>query len=298
MIEQLQLTTLRQLTTSVSLARNAAGMEFLVVKRLESEAIISLFGAHVVHFAPAGDNPWLWLSKDAIFDASRGIRGGIPLCWPWFGPAPERVGAGKPQHGFARTMTWQLDGINDLQDATLLHLSLRANDASRAIWPHDFTLELDIRIGDELTLLLNSINTDAASWRYSGALHTYFETAATEQVHIEGIGAVYADKLQQGKQCEETAFALTGPVDRVYLHPLSQVQLNTGLTDLQLDNHNADSIVVWNPWQHGAAGMADFDNEGWQTMICVETAITAAEGVEVAPDEQHLLGVTIKRKSV
>lgn len=295
MQEQLQLTTLRQLTASVTLARNAAGMEFLVVKRQESEAIISLFGAHVLHYAPAGESPWLWLSKDAILDGSRGIRGGIPLCWPWFGPAPARVGAGKPQHGFARSMHWQLDGINDLQESTLLHMSLHASDESRAIWPHNFTLELDICISNELTLLLNSINTDSTSWCYSGALHTYFESVATEQVHIDGIGAIYADKLQQGKQCEEQAFALTGPVDRVYLHPEHQVLLRTGTTDLLLDNHNADSIVVWNPWHQGAAGMVDFDNEGWKTMICVETAITAADGVEVVPDEQHLLGVTIKR---
>ena len=130
----LKLETIRQLTETTQLARNDAGLEFLVVIRPDSEAIISLFGAHLIHFAPKNQSPWFWLSREAVLDGSRGIRGGVPICWPWFGPSPERVGFGKVQHGFARTSVWQLDGISDAGDGTLLHLSLQENTLYKVLY--------------------------------------------------------------------------------------------------------------------------------------------------------------------
>ncbi len=297
MIERFQLTTLRQLTPTVRLATNPSGQTFVVVERQESEAVIALFGAHLMHFAVHGQ-PLLWMSETSALDGSRPIRGGVPVCWPWFGPSPARVGAGKPQHGFARTQIWTLDGVSEQDSDTLIHLSLTDNDESRALWPFAFELELDIQVGESLTMMLTSRNTGTEPLVYNSALHTYFQTSAPEQVRVTGIGPVYRDKLQQGKEVSETAFVLDQPVDRVYFQPEPVVQVSTGRHALTLDNYQADSVVVWNPWQAGAASIVDFHDAGWQDMVCVETCITAADGVTIAPDEEHTYGFTLHAKAV
>ncbi|GAA4497981.1 D-hexose-6-phosphate mutarotase [Pseudaeromonas paramecii] len=294
MIEQLKLTALQPLTTHTKLARNETDQRFIVVDHPDYQAILALYGGHLIHYSNHG-SPLLWLSQSALLDGSRPIRGGVPLCWPWFGPSPERVGLGKPQHGFARTQLWTLDGISETAESTFVHLCLSDNAASQALWPHAFELELTLEIGSELTMLLTTRNTGASPFVYSGALHTYFQSQAPEAVQIQGLGNTYLDQLQQKRPTQEASFVLDKPVDRIYTEPDSRIELDTGLARLQLLNHQADSVVVWNPWQAGAAAMADFDDQGWQTMICVESAITAPDGIQVEPDEEHSLGFTLRR---
>jgi len=296
MLSSLNLETVRQLTETTRLARNNAGVEFLVVKRPESEALISLFGAHLLHFAPEGQGPWFWLSSEAVLDGTRGIRGGVPICWPWFGPSPERVGLGKPQHGFARTSVWQLDGISDYPDSTLLHLSLQDTEATRAIWPHPFTLEYDLLIGDDLTLMLTSRNEGDTPFVYSGALHSYFTIAAPEKVLIHGLGANYIDKLDNSRDKEAGVFCLDRAIDRIYNQPESSTELQTGAHQLLLEHGNADSIVVWTPWVEGSAAMNDVNNDAWTQVVCVETAITSPSGICVPADEEHSLSVKISQR--
>lgn len=289
----LQLDTVRQLTNTTHLARNAHDVEFLVVARPDGEAVISLLGAQLLHFAPKNQPNWLWLSKSSKLDGSRGIRGGVPLCWPWFGPSPERVGLGRPQHGFARTLAWQLDGISETTENTLIHLSLSASDASRELWPHEFELELDILLGDSVTLLLTSRNTDTTPWTYSGALHSYFEIARPEAVRVSGLGERFIDKLDNSTLKPGGLFTLDQAVDRIYDQADEKIVLERGYQTLTLHNHNADSIVVWTPWT-GGANMPDFDNDGWRSMLCVESAITDPAGITLAPDEEHSLCVMIQ----
>ncbi|MGL4205456.1 MAG: D-hexose-6-phosphate mutarotase [Aeromonadaceae bacterium] len=293
MITHLQLDTLRQLTDTTRLARNEHGVEFLIVERPEGEALITLLGAQLLHFAPKNQPKWLWLSETSKFDGSRGIRGGIPLCWPWFGPSPERVGLGKPQHGFARTSTWQLDGISETGENTLIHLSLCASDATREIWPHEFELEMDILLGDSVTLLLTSRNSGTTPWTYSGALHSYFEIAKPEEVRVSGLGERFIDKLDGSAIKPGGLFTLDQAVDRIYDRADEVITLERGYPTLTLHNHNADSVVVWTPWL-GGANMPDFDDDGWRSMLCVETAITSPTGVTLAPEEEHSLCVRIE----
>lgn len=297
MLSSLNLEPVRQLTETTHLARNAAGVEFLVVVRPQSTAVISLFGAHLLHFAPKNGSPWLWLSSEAILDGSRGIRGGVPICWPWFGPSPERVGTGKPQHGFARTSTWQLDGISDSEESTLLHLSLQDTAQTRAVWPHSFTLEYDLLIGDDLTLMLTSRNEGDEPLVYSGALHSYFTVENPEQVEIHGLGARYVDKLDNSREKDSGVFSLDQAIDRVYQQPETSTVLDSGDHQLLLEHGNADSIVVWTPWIEGAKTMNDVNDDAWTQMVCVETAITSSSGMSIEPDGEHSLSVKISRRT-
>lgn len=293
MIERFQLTTLRQLTPTVRLATNLAGQTFVVIERQESEAVIALFGAHLMHFSVHGQ-PLLWMSETSALDGSRPIRGGVPVCWPWFGPSPERVGLGKPQHGFARTQIWTLDGVSEQAEDTLVHLSLTDNDETRAPWPFAFELELDIQLGENLTMMLTTRNVGQETLVYNSALHTYFQTQSPDAVQIRGLGPIYRDKLQQGKEVTEAKFVLDKPVDRVYFQPESVVNIETGRHQLTLDNYQSDSVVVWNPWEAGAASIVDFHDAGWQDMVCVETCLTKTEGYQVAADEEHTYGFTLR----
>ncbi|MGL5660635.1 MAG: D-hexose-6-phosphate mutarotase, partial [Aeromonas sp.] len=259
---------IRPLTANCKLANNGAGLPVLTINNDFASAEISLFGAHVLSYQRHGEPATIWLSDKAVQDGSKPIRGGIPLCWPWFGPAPARVGSGKPAHGFARTHRWELDGVSDHQDGTLVHLSLRDSNATRALWDHFFELELDVLVGKELSLVLTTRNTGTKPLTYGGALHTYLAISAPEAVSVTGLGQPYADKLtgQDGEQ--QGALTLSGPLDRIYWQPDERVKVQDGERDIQVVSGNHDSVVVWTPWLAGATAMADMSDDGYRTMLC------------------------------
>ncbi|MGL4932998.1 MAG: D-hexose-6-phosphate mutarotase, partial [Aeromonas sp.] len=272
---------------------NAAGLPVLTVNNAFAKADISLFGGHVLSYQRHGEPASIWLSDKAVLDGSKPIRGGIPLCWPWFGPAPARVGSGKPSHGFARTTLWDLDGVSDHPDGTLVHLSLRDSDTTRAVWDQAFELELDVLVGKELSLVLATRNTGTAPLVYGGALHTYLAISAPEAVSVTGLGEPYADKLTGQDAKQQGALTLNGALDRIYWQPEVKVCVKDGARETLVVSGNHDSVVVWTPWLAGATAMADMSDDGYRTMLCVEAAIAGDAGVTVAPDEEHSFSTVI-----
>lgn len=283
----------RSLTAHCTLSHHPAGQPLLTVDNGYAKAEISLFGAHVLSYQRHDEPASIWLSDKAVLDGSKPIRGGIPLCWPWFGPAPARVGSGKPSHGFARTSLWTLDGVSDHGDGTLVHLSLRDNEATRQLWPHAFELELDVLVGKELALVLTTRNTGKAPLVYSGALHTYLQISSPESVSVSGLGEPYADKLTGQNGQQQGPLTLNGPLDRVYWQPAAHVSIQDGERETWVVSGNHDSVVVWTPWIEGATAMADMSDDGYRTMLCVEAAIASEAGVTVAPDEEHSFSTVI-----
>lgn len=294
MREQLQLTPVRRLSATSELARNAQGQEFLCIDNEHASAVIALFGGHVLHFQPTGKAPLIWLSQRAVLDGSKPIRGGIPICWPWFGPAPERVGTDKPAHGFARTRPWSLTGVSEGQSGTLVHLSLYSDDSTRAQWEHDFELDLDVLVGESLSLVLTTRNTGQQPLTYNAALHTYLAVESLEGLQVDGLGPRYIDKLDGSQEKQQLGpLPVDRAMDRIYLHADTCIRVRESEREIQVINGNHDSVVVWNPWAEGAKGMADMDDDGYKTMLCVEAAITGSAGVTVAPDDEHCLSCVI-----
>ncbi|HDZ8855992.1 TPA: D-hexose-6-phosphate mutarotase [Aeromonas dhakensis] len=283
----------RTLTAHCTLSHHPAGQPLLTIDNGYARAEISLFGAHVLSYQRHDEPASIWLSDKAVLDGSKPIRGGIPLCWPWFGPAPARVGSGKPSHGFARTSLWTLDGVSDHGDGTLVHLSLRDNETTRQLWPHAFELELDVLVGKELALVLTTRNTGKEPLVYSGALHTYLQISEPEAVSVSGLGEPYADKLTGQNGQQQGPLTLNGPLDRVYWQPDAQVSIQDGERQTRVVSGNHDSVVVWTPWLEGASAMADMSDDGYRTMLCVEAAIASEAGVTVAPDEEHSFSTVI-----
>jgi len=277
-----------------SLSHDVAGVPLLSIDNNYARAQISLFGAQVLSYQRHNASPSIWLSDKAVLDGSKPIRGGIPICWPWFGPSPSRVGLGKPAHGFARTTLWTLEDVSEHEDNTLVHLSLRDNDATYALWPHRFELELDVLVGQSLSLVLNTRNTGNIPIIYNAALHSYLQISAPENVSVTGLGEPYTGILIPQKGQQLGALELNGAIDRIYHQPEDRVIVNDGKRCIQVVNGNNDSVVVWTPWLEGARAMADMADDGYHTMLCIEAAITDDAGVTVVPGDEHILTTLIR----
>ncbi|MGF1775165.1 D-hexose-6-phosphate mutarotase [Vibrio maritimus] len=259
----------------------------------KASAAISLHGGHVISFKPAGQEDLIWMSKDAIFDNKAALRGGIPICWPWFG----RVAA--PAHGFARNSTWELIEHRENEQGVIVSLGLTDTDATRDIWPHKFQLVLNVEVSDSLNVSLNITNTDTTSWRFSGALHTYLNLGDIEKMEVTGMGSSYIDGLLDGKMCEgQEVLTLSDTIDRVYTAPSDEIVLHDNAFDRKLAvcNSGDNSAVLWNPWKQGAESMGDMNNDGYLSMFCIESTLHADSleaGKELAPGESHQLATQI-----
>ncbi|MCG6266505.1 D-hexose-6-phosphate mutarotase [Vibrio furnissii] len=262
----------------------------------KATAGIALHGGHVVSFQPAGQPDLIWMSDAAVFDGKAALRGGIPVCWPWFGRLAN------PGHGFARTSEWQLIEHRENEHGVIVTLGLAHNDATMAIWPYHFSVRLHVEVSEQLTVSLEITNTDEKAWVFSGALHTYLNVADITQVTTTGMGPEYIDSLQDAKVCHggET-LVLTDTIDRVYTQPEAQVHVQDPVLQrtLIVENSGHNAAVLWNPWAQGAASLSDMTDEGYKTMLCVESTLHApclAAGKTLQPGEQHVLATTLSVK--
>ncbi|MDE1210291.1 D-hexose-6-phosphate mutarotase [Vibrio aestuarianus] len=282
------LPTLTFLSDNVTIVEKD-GVKIVRVIHDKATAGIALHGGHVVSFTPAGKDDLIWMSDSAIFDGKAALRGGIPVCWPWFG----RIAA--PAHGFARTSEWTLVEHKENDHGVIVVLGLEATADTLAIWPYQFQARLYVEIGDALNLTLEVTNTDEKAWTFSGALHTYLNVGDISQTTTTGMGREYIDSLQNAKVCQGgEQLLLTDTIDRVYTAPEAQIKvadakLNRTLT---VENSGHNSAVLWNPWAAGAQSMADMPDDGYQTMLCIESTLHApclSAGKTLQPGESHQL---------
>ncbi|USD66054.1 D-hexose-6-phosphate mutarotase [Vibrio sp. SCSIO 43136] len=260
----------------------------------KATAAVALHGGHVVSYTPAGQDDLIWMSTQAKFDGETALRGGIPVCWPWFG----RIAA--PAHGFARTTEWELVEHRENDNGVILELALFPSEETHDIWPHMFDARLFVEIGDELKVSLNVINIDDTPWTFSGALHTYLNIADITATKTTGMGLEYIDSLQAAKICQGgEELVLTDTIDRVYTQPEALIQVNDSKRTISVENQGHNSAVLWNPWAEGAAGMGDMQDDGYKTMLCVESTVhapTIEAGITLQPGERHQLSTVISAK--
>ncbi|MDA0147163.1 D-hexose-6-phosphate mutarotase [Vibrio sp. LaRot3] len=266
-----------------------------IVRIIHDKAIagISLFGGHVVSYQPAGQQDLIWMSKDAVFDGVKALRGGIPVCWPWFG----RIAA--PAHGFARSTVWELVEHRENENGVIVELALFPSEETHDIWPHMFDARLLVEVGDELKVTLKVTNIDDDAWTFSGALHTYLNVGDIEKAQTTGMGGEYIDSLLEDKVCQGgDTLVLTDTIDRVYTKPEAVIKVSDPVIDrvINIENQGHNSAVLWNPWAQGAQGMGDMQDDGYQTMLCVESTVYAPsinDGITLQPDESYALSTVI-----
>lgn len=231
-----------------------------------------------------------------MYNPQKAIRGGVPICWPWFGAADASLGDNLPAHGFARTSLWSVKNIKELTNGVEIELLLKDSEKTHKIWPYQFELTLKATLTDTLKLQLISENTGQQPFSYGAALHTYLNISSPEACHITGLNKHYADKLNAGQLCTgETSLQINGPVDAIYQKSPAAITLHdSGLKrQLHITNSGNDSEVVWTPWIEGAQALADMPDDGYQTMICIESAITNVHGQSLTPGETHTLSTLI-----
>ena len=256
----------------------------LIVENALASARVSLFGGHVLSFIPKEDHrERLWFSDKAILDGSKAIRGGIPICWPWFG---NHENTAFPVHGFARTSMWQLNSAEDTDSGTVIVLQLDSSNRFGAC--SEIRLTLTLTIGRSLTLTLKSDNLSAKDFSFTCALHSYFRVSHIGSVSLEGLAGKYADKTQQSLECDTPSpYLIVNETDRIHQCAAPQVYLLDNGSKSLIEFRGHDSIVVWNPGRQKCKAMADMSEHGYERMLCVESAMTRP--VTLRAGESHSL---------
>lgn len=270
-----------------------------------AELLIAQQGAQILSYQRVGEPPLLWLSDQAIFRQGKSVRAGVPVCWPWFGnlqrnPASVQAmfhGEQAPAHGLARTRDWQLLGIEETGNTLRIEFGLPEAQGDLPDWPHEVELKLLVVLGDELELSLTSRNMGNSPVTISQALHSYFAVSDVRQARVEGVeGLQYIETLADWEQRQQQgALAFTGETDRIYLDTPQQLSIVDPHWDrrITLSCSGSRSAVIWNPWTERAKELADMADDGWQRMLCIETANVWDDVVELKPGGSRSLQVRI-----
>ena len=272
----------------------AGGLIAAKIHNTLASASITLQGAHLMTYQPHGEEHVIWLSKYAKFAEGKSIRGGVPICWPWFGP--HATDAKLPGHGYARTVMWDVLETKELPDgSTFISFGLIDTDATLAQWPHPSSVKIEMTVGTSLRIELVTQNNDKQAFTLGEALHTYFHISDVAQMTIRGLeGCEYLDKVgEPARRKQQDGIVIESEVDRVYVNTTADCVIeDKGLKRaIRIAKKSSHSTVVWNPWTEKADKMGDFGHEGHRGMVCVESGNAFENVVTVKPGETHRLSV-------
>ncbi|WP_114906435.1 D-hexose-6-phosphate mutarotase [Ornithinimicrobium murale] len=254
-------------------------------------------GAQVAEWR-IGDTPVIWASRQSDYAEGQPIRGGVPVCWPWFGPG--RSGDLQPNHGFARVAPWRLVGDESVDGESvrlmweLTDLDVRSRGGVDH-FPHRFTAHLEVVVTGSATLSLTVRNDDSHPFDYEAALHTYLHVGDIRQIRLSGLdGASYWDKVLLSQATQHGELVFTGETDRVHTSAGSVVVHDPVLQRaITIDKAGSPTTVVWNPWAEKAAAMDDFGDQEWTEMVCVEAAAVGDDAVTLEPGAEHTLSTMV-----
>ncbi|MFA5081336.1 MAG: D-hexose-6-phosphate mutarotase [Hydrogenophilaceae bacterium] len=292
---------------TLKFVEGAGGLVFAEIDNAGGVATICLQGAHIVTWRPkAQAEAVVWVSEAAKYGPGKSIRGGVPVCWPWFGPhATEKA---FPGHGFARTVMWQVTGSETLANGdTQVRLMLMPNDQTHAQFAKACRAELIATVGATLRVDLVTSNLDTEAVEIGEALHTYLRIGDIGTARVSGLdGSSYVDKVDGGLRKQQSgAIAFSGEVDRVYVDTESECVIEDPdlKRRIRIAKTGSRSTVVWTPWLEKAEKMADFgpgrhNQGGWREMVCVESGNALDNVVSVPAGESHTMSVVYSAESI
>ncbi|WP_310441207.1 D-hexose-6-phosphate mutarotase [Sulfurimonas sp.] len=268
------------------------GFVYIEIKNSSAEAKIALQGAHIFHYKREGKEPILWLSEVSDFEVGKAIRGGVPVCWPWFGFNENKT---LPQHGFARTALWKFVGGDEVDEKTTsITLRLTHSDETLKMWCYKFELELKITISDRLSMELKTTNLDRESFTITQALHTYFAVSHISDVAIKGLDKKpYLDALTWKNEVQKGDISFNQEVDRVYQEVDGEILLIDKNRTVHLKNEGSSSVVVWNPWIEKCSRMSAMKPTAYESMLCIESANAFDDFKVIKPNESHTLRAAV-----
>jgi D-hexose-6-phosphate mutarotase len=298
-----QLNTLFGIDAHLSFAEDISGLIVAKISNAQATASLCLQGAHLMTWQPSSQSlPVVWLSRDAKLAAGKSIRGGVPVCWPWFGSHSSEPGF--PGHGYARTVPWRMvESGREPDGATRLTLRLQQSEKTRAQWPHDCTVDLTVIVGETLRMELTTENTGAGDFTIGEALHTYFRIGDIGAVRVTGLeGCDYWDKVGGStlkKQSGQITFS--GETDRVYVNTTAECVIEDDQLGRRIHVAKSGSLstVVWTPWTEKAEKMGDMGQpDGWREMVCIESVNAMENVVKVAAGTRHTMIVEYRAEPV
>jgi D-hexose-6-phosphate mutarotase len=278
------------------------GLAVAEIDNPQAVASVCLQGAHLMTWRPKSEEqPVVWLSKLARLAPGKSIRGGVPVCWPWFGP--HAVDPKLPGHGFARTVPWELTEARALPDgATVIGLTLVENEATRAQWNHPARCTIRITVGQTLQIALVTENLGSEDCVIGEALHTYFQIGDIADTRVHGLdGVEYVDKVAGSTRVRQRGpLTFAGETDRVYVNTEGECMIEDPRLKRRIvvAKSGSRSTVVWTPWAEKADKMGDFGPDGWRAMVCVESANALDNAVTVKAHTRHTLAVEYRAESL
>jgi len=267
-------------------------------------AEIASQGAQLTQYKHREQGDYIWLSPAAKYKNKQSLRGGIPICWPWFGVLeknPDSVINGvigeQGAHGFARIQDWTLVDIQESAHSVMVEFCLSESEATLKIWPYSFELRCRFYMGEDLTVELINLNTGDTPFELTQALHTYLGINDLPNLKIQGAHQkTYIDALDGWKTKQQRGnIQINEEVDRIYLGEI-QYQILDDKQMLQLTS-NSESGVVWNPWIEKSKRLSQFPEIAYQNMLCIESGNLLDDRVRLLPQARHTLRMTLKRIS-
>ena len=278
------------------------GLPMLDVRTEQCEARVFAHGAHVAAWTPAGQRPGLHLSPKSAFDPKKAIRGGVPVCFPWFGGRtddPKPDGKPSPAHGFARTRPWTVDEVSlEENGRVLVAMVLQDDESTRAVWDHPFEAALTASLGQTLQVTLEVRNTGADELEIEEALHTYLEVGDVERIRLLGLeGTKYVDKVDgfKEKQTASEPLVFTAETDSVFIGTKTAVVIDDVALarHLRVEKTGSRNTVVWNPWLVKAQTVPDIGGEAWRSFVCVEAANVRPHHIVIPAGAVHVMSTRI-----
>ena len=248
---------------------------------------VSPYGAHVLSYVPEGERDLIMVSELSAYEPPKAIRGGVPVCWPWFGPA------GKPMHGVARIQYWEMTAAkkeDDGSDTLVFELSVTE--------PHRLDARFEVNFGAKLAMRLTTVNRGDAPFALGGALHTYFSVGEIEKLTISGLGgSTYCNRAGGGDipgcLCKGD-FGFTAETDNIYASDAAVTIIDPVFKRrILVEKSGSHATVVWNPWIEKSKLIGDFRDDEYHVMVCVEAANCAGDIVNLKPGAAHTLTQTI-----
>lgn len=274
----------------IGFAELEGDLVFAMIANKYADANISLYGAHITGFRPQGTMDILWMSPESKFEEGSAIRGGIPVCFPWFGL--HELDKTMPQHGFARLLNWEVIETKSFPGGeNLISMQLCSSEETKKYWPHDFCAEITFIIGTKLTVSLKVKNTSSVPLEYTSALHSYFNLSSIENIAIDGLqNTRYQNQLDSGDYLQETELLkIEKAVTRHYYNTESACDIIDPVfyRRIRIEKSGSKNTTVWNPWVETCEEMGDMPDDGYLTFVCLETVNKFDDVIKLAPGETH-----------
>ena len=274
----------------------AGGLPRLKLTSDDGECEIYPHGAHITGFTPKHEQPVLWMSGRSEFADGKPIRGGVPVCFPWFGAHPKDTSL--PSHGFVRLSEWVIEAVEEREEGLSVSLSSTSNTDTHGLWPFEYTAVITVVVADTLTISLDVTNIGTSEFTFTEALHSYFAVSDIRFVTITGLDETsYIDKLLEfdTPSVQRGPIQFTSETDRPYLDTEATCIIDDPGMNRQIviEKNGSKSTIVWNPWIQKARRMEDFGNDEWTSMVCVETANALSNAVTLAPGASHTISAKI-----